>query len=83
MDAKEVYESFKKDGHKVGENTTKTAIGVAGSSVGAAGGAYFGGLAGSVVPGFGTVIGGAAGAILGSLGGEAITEWGIDELYDK
>lgn len=80
MDGKDIYDSYKADGNKVGKNTVTTTAGVAGSWAGGIGGAKVGAMGGAAIgtmicPGIGTaiggVIGGLIGGIAGSLGGRA------------
>lgn len=74
LDAKDIYDSYKSDGNKIGGNTIKTTSGVAGSWAGAAAGgeagAYGGAAIGTLVcPGIGTAIGGLLGGLVGGIAG--------------
>lgn len=80
MDGKDIYDSYKADGNKVGKNTVTTTAGVAGSWAGGIGGAKVGAMGGVAIgtmicPGIGTAIGGVVGGLIGgiagSLGGRA------------
>ena len=80
MDGKDIYDSYKADGNKVGKNTVITTAGVAGSWAGGVGGAKVGAMGGAAIgtaicPGLGTAIGGFVGGLVGgtagSLGGRA------------
>lgn len=80
MDGKDVYDSYKADGNKIGKNTVTTTAGVAGSWAGSIGGAKVGAMGGAAIgtmicPGIGTAIGGVVGGLIGgiagSLGGRA------------
>jgi len=83
VDSKDIYESYKSDGNKVGKNTVTTSAGVAASWSGAIGGARVGAMGGAalgtlICPGLGTavggVIGGLGGGILGSYAGRTAGE---------
>lgn len=83
MDGKDIYDSYKADGNKVGKNTVTTAAGVAGSWAGGVAGAKVGAMGGAAIgtaicPGLGTAIGGfvggLVGGIAGALGGRAAGE---------
>lgn len=80
MDGKDIYDSYKAEGNKVGKNTVTTTAGVAGSWAGGVGGAKVGAMGGAAIgtmicPGIrtaiGGVVGGLIGGIAGSLGGRA------------
>ncbi|QTD46471.1 hypothetical protein [Ottowia testudinis] len=71
LGALEVGQSFRADGHKIGENTGRSLSGLAGGGLGAWGGASAGMAIGSaVLPGIGTVVGGVIGGIAGAVGGD-------------
>ncbi|MBP3608863.1 MAG: hypothetical protein J6J42_00840 [Lachnospiraceae bacterium] len=92
MDGKEIYDAYKKDGNKVGENTITTTSGVAGSWVGAIGGAKAGATGGAAIgtmicPGLGTtiggIIGGFIGGIVGAIGGKTVGEGIAKEVMNR
>ncbi|MDO5623340.1 MAG: hypothetical protein Q4G71_01465 [Pseudomonadota bacterium] len=71
LGALEVGQSFRADGHQVGENTGRSLSGLAGGGLGAWGGASAGMAIGTAIfPGVGTVVGGVIGAIAGGVGGD-------------
>ncbi|WP_139904110.1 hypothetical protein [Clostridium thermarum] len=74
MDGKDIYDSYKADGNKVGKNTVTTTAGVAGSWAGGVGGAKVGAMGGvsigtMICPGIGTAIGGVVGGLIGGIAG--------------
>jgi len=73
-DAIDIYDSYKADGNKIGENTVVTSAGVAGSWTGGVGGSKLGAWGGAAIgtaicPGLGTLVGGIIGGIVGGVGG--------------
>lgn len=73
LNAVELGSAFKADGNRIGENTMRSASGLAGGAAGAWGGASVGAAIGTAIfPGVGTVVGGVVGGIIGGVGGEAI-----------
>lgn len=73
-DAIDIYDSYKADGSKIGENTVVTSAGVAGSWAGGIGGSKLGAMGGAAIgtaicPGLGTLVGGIIGGIVGGVGG--------------
>lgn len=85
-DVVQLGQAVQQDGGRVGDNTGRTASGVAaswgGAAVGAKGGAVVGAAIGSVVPGVGTavgaVVGGLVGAVTGGIGGDWVGRHGYD-----
>lgn len=73
-DAMDIYDSYKADGNKIGENTVVTSAGVAGSWAGGIGGSKLGVMGGAAIgsaicPVLGTLVGGIIGGIVGGVGG--------------
>lgn len=78
LDAIDLKGAYETDGNRIGNETKRTATGIAGAAGGAWGGAAIGAAAGSAFPVVGTVVGGVVGAIVGGLGGEQVAR----RVYD-
>lgn len=84
--AVQLGQAVQQDGGRIGDNTGRTASGIAaswgGAIAGAEGGAALGAAIGSVVPGAGTavgaVVGGVIGAVAGGVGGDWVGRHGYD-----
>jgi hypothetical protein len=79
MDGASLYQAYREDGNKVGDNTLSTASGVTGGAVVGGLGMWGGAAAGAMVGGpVGAVIGG----LIGAFGGSMLGDWGGRSAYE-
>ena len=78
-----VYNAYKEDGGKIGDNTKMTVCEECGSIVGTIKGASIGARIGLIAGPFGGIIGGIIGGVIGSFVGEKLGEEGGKLLIDK